>query len=159
MPNGAQELVAVSGRVGAALLRAAVRELGSARVVVRGSSMLPAIEPGDTIVLEPPPPAAVGDIVMFEWEDRLLAHRIVHIADGTITTQGDSHDRVDGVAVRPEQIIGRVVQVLRQGEAVDAARWTRKASGLAPAIARRWDALRSRAAHVAQLAHSSINDR
>jgi signal peptidase I len=160
MPDRAQELLAVSDRVGGALLRAAVRDFGTARVVVRGSSMLPAIEPGDTIVLEPLAPGAVlDDIVMFEWQNRLLAHRIVNIAGTTLTTRGDNHAHVDGVAVDPEQVIGRVTQVLRNGRPVDVTRWARRASGLAPAIARRWFGWRSRAAHLAQLAHSSISER
>jgi hypothetical protein len=80
--------------------------------------MLPAIQPGDILVMHDVTlsDAEPGDVVLIAWEGRLLAHRIVAIGTPlgprSLMTQGDAHSRPDP-PVTEDRLIGRVVRVVR----------------------------------------------
>ena len=75
-----------------------------------GRSMLPIIEDGDLLRVEPVDPARLklGDIVLFRAEGRLKAHRIVRRKGARFFTRGDATVEGDG-AIERQQILGRVV--------------------------------------------------
>src|SRR2546422_5010470 len=87
-----------------------------------GARMQPTIEDGELITVAPVEPAAVkrGDILLYQGERGLIAHRLVGLRrsakgeDVRYLLQGDaSVDRDD--PVQPEQVLGRVVAVQRGG--------------------------------------------
>jgi hypothetical protein len=73
---------------------------GQCRLQVSGSSMLPALWPGDTVLIEKQPLAQldVGDIVLYQRAGRLFLHRLVdlrqELGDVALNTRGDAvpHD-------------------------------------------------------------------
>ena len=57
----------------------------SIRFTAAGNSMHPTIKQGDTLIIEPcdPQHLSIGDIVLFNDNERLLAHRIISIKPNT----------------------------------------------------------------------------
>lgn len=98
------------------LLKQLLREVGYARLEVFGSSMLPVIHPGDVIVVESTPVRA-GDIVLFDRDGHLCAHRFFAGVDGQVIARGDANRDLD-TPFPFEQILGRVSSVERNGTAV-----------------------------------------
>lgn len=90
----APDSVLDAGSVPARLFADVLARFGGARLRLQGTSMLPAIWPGDVLEIVPVDPAAlrVGDVVLFLREGRLFCHRVrALIADGEIwlRTRGD----------------------------------------------------------------------
>jgi hypothetical protein len=76
-----------------------------------GGSMDPAIRDGETIAVHPVSPAelAVGDVVLFRIEDRLIAHRIHRCPtpeNPTFLLRGDAMTETE--TILPDQILGKV---------------------------------------------------
>jgi signal peptidase I len=92
---------------------------GRLRLKVNGSSMLPAIWPGDiiTIVRDGLNEASIGDVVLFGREGRLVAHRIIRRtsteAGPQWTTRGDSLARADWPVLSTNELLGRVTAIAR----------------------------------------------
>jgi len=94
------------------------------RFRARGSSMRPFIESGDVILIEPLDSTKVrsGDVVFYRRVDGgLTAHRLVKInhSEGStiLTMKGDALDYSDP-PVSPEQVLGRVISVEKDGHNV-----------------------------------------
>ncbi len=101
------------------LLAEVARNIGHARVQVTGFSMLPAIWPGDVLTVEHHTHSQFrqGQIAVFARDGGLVAHRVIR-ADGLmVVTRGDSLPVAD-VPVRPEEVIGRVSVIVRNGRDV-----------------------------------------
>jgi signal peptidase I len=89
---------------------------------VSSSSMAPVLRAGDEITVEAVSPRRLGagDIVVFRSEiNGLVVHRLVWRdkplgRPSRLYTKGDALDRFD-LPVTPEQVLGRVVSVLRGG--------------------------------------------
>lgn len=96
----------------ASLFTQLLREVGHARMQVTGCSMLPAIVPGDVIRVESAP-AQVGDIVVFNRDGHLCAHRLLAIVDGRIVARGDANRKLD-LPIEPEEVLGKVTSLVRQ---------------------------------------------
>ncbi len=91
-----------------------------------GTSMAPALRPGDLLDIETVPPArlAPGDVVVYRGSHgRLVAHRIVRAPDagGVARVRADA-DGAAPEAVPEEAIIGRVLAVRRSWPLVTLAR-------------------------------------
>ena len=105
--------------VGCQLVTDVARSFG-VRVKVTGASMIPAIWPGDVIIvrctaltqLQP------GQIVLYRREGMLIAHRVTRIHGNLLTTQGDSLPNEDP-PVNEADIVGLVVGLLRNGNPMD----------------------------------------
>jgi signal peptidase I len=97
-----------------------LRRSGRLVLPAAGRSMVPAIWPGDSLVVEPATSSnlAPGDIVLFSNEYRFVAHRLVEKngdADkGTVLTQGDTMATADA-PVRAGEILGKVSFIVRNG--------------------------------------------
>ena len=92
-----------------------LRSSGHLRLQVTGWSMLPAICPGDTLVLETTDAAEVseGDIVLFRRDGRLFAHRVLARAGhDQLLTRGDSIGYTDS-PISNRELLGRVVYLIR----------------------------------------------
>lgn len=100
---------------------------GSARLRVGGSSMLPALMPGDVVTIEAVDihKVCAGNIVLFSRDSRFFLHRALELtasADGSVLrTQGDRLHQPD-VPVRPEEVLGIVVSILRYGRELPPGR-------------------------------------
>jgi hypothetical protein len=90
-----------------------------------GRSMHPAIREGETITVRPVSPSTIrrGDIILYRWQQGVIAHRVVGIEKAVggefrLLTRGDAAGaQVEPVA--PDQVLGKVVAAERNGRRVD----------------------------------------
>ena len=100
-----------------------LRSFGSIRFKATGWSMLPAVRPGDTLVIErvSPDQVRVGDVMLVGRDGRLRAHRVVSVAEGCGSprwiTQGDANPAPDP-PVNEGELLGRVDYAIRAGKLV-----------------------------------------
>lgn len=81
---------------------------GYGAAVVLSGSMEPELSKGDLIVVRKIDTLTINQIVVFQDEDSLVAHRIVDIGDDKIVTKGDANNVSDD-PVDKSQILGQVV--------------------------------------------------
>ena len=95
-----------------------LRSFGAARLAVTGTSMLPAIWPGDVLEVRRQGVDEVrrGDVVLFGRDGRLVAHRVVETFDkeggNLLVTRGDVLRTTDS-PISKEELLGCVTKVLR----------------------------------------------
>ena len=96
-----------------------LRAGGSIRLIAQGSSMLPAIWPGEVLEISsiPAEAAVVGDIVLVEHDGRFFIHRLIAKSDSGGITRGDSLPEDDPVMV-PSVLLGRVCAIHRRGQVI-----------------------------------------
>ena len=115
------------------LLVDVLRQFRTARLAVTGSSMLPALWPGDVVTLRSCDSADLqaGQIVLVQCNENLIAHRIQSIAEDRIVTQGDSMPQCD-LPLAASEILGQVVSILRNGRNIplEQSHWQRAVSWL-----------------------------
>jgi hypothetical protein len=112
-----------------------LKSFGQAKLAVTGSSMLSSIWPGDILEVSRQDAAEIcpGEVVLFERDGRLLAHRVVEKVcgpEGTLLiTRGDGL-RAAEPPVSPEELLGRVTAIVRGGRRIEPrlTRWGRVAS-------------------------------
>jgi signal peptidase I len=94
---------------------------GTLRLRVTGSSMLPTVWPGNTLLIERANSEDVseGDIVLFGRDRRLFVHRVVRkiTEDSKILTRGDAMPRLDPPVV-DRDLMGKVVFIQREGRCI-----------------------------------------
>lgn len=107
------------------LLASVVRDAGRASLRVTGLSMLPAIRPGDVLSIERvelsdggADELRPGQIILYNRNGRLTAHRIVSRSGGYLVTRGDRLPTCDP-PVRASEVIGRVAGIKRNGRVVN----------------------------------------
>jgi len=96
-----------------------LRSFGTLRFAATGWSMLPAVWPGDTLVIERVHGGQirVGDIVLVGRKGRLCAHRVVAAGNPETRhwiTQGDGMPAPDP-PVAENELLGRVAYLIRAG--------------------------------------------
>lgn len=87
----------------------------------KGTSMLPLIRQGrDLMRIDRVAPEEVRryDAVLFRRGVQYVLHRVIRIRDGFFYIRGDH--TLAGEFVRPEQIVGRLTEVIRDGKKVIA---------------------------------------
>jgi signal peptidase len=123
--------MAVSSISGCNLVSEAVRAAGRVRLRVSGTSMVPAMRPGDLITVERARAAEIapGEIVVFTRSGRLVVHRVTGVtaapglaksvseSEPALQTRGDCARRKDPI-VRDSELLGRVTQIERSGHRV-----------------------------------------
>ena len=102
--------------------------------------MLPAVWPGDTLVVEHIESDAVseGDIVLFGRDQRLFAHRVVTKSNGRdskILTQGDAMPQPDP-PVSDRDLLGKVSFILRNGKCIEPGKTLRFSERAVAALVR-----------------------
>jgi signal peptidase I len=111
-----------------------LRSSGALRLQVTGSSMLPTVWPGDTLLIESVEncPVSVGDIVLFSRDRRLFVHRVTGTIDASggleILTRGDAMPRPDP-PVPEGDLLGKVCYISRNGKIIAPSktpRWTER---------------------------------
>ena len=97
-----------------------VRRFGEVQLQVTGTSMLPAVWPGDVLTVRRRCAAELllGQIVLCYRDGRFCAHRLVGRRGDCLITRGDSMPNEDR-PFRDEEVLGEVVGVLRQGRSID----------------------------------------
>ena len=93
-----------------------VRQFGEARIKVTGTSMLPAVWPGDVLTVRRNEPSELlpGRIVLCHRDGRFFIHRLVGRRKDGVITRGDSLGFEDP-AFRDDQVLGEVVSIVRDG--------------------------------------------
>jgi hypothetical protein len=123
-------------RAGCELIAQSLRAGREIRLRVTGTSMLPAVRPGDVLRVRPKTSAEVGQIAVFERDGRLFAHRVIAQigAHGRpqLITRGDALAVYDP-PVRADEMLGEVATIIRDGRIVPAgigetALWVRAVS-------------------------------
>jgi signal peptidase I len=100
-----------------------LRSFGTLRFPASGWSMLPAIWPGDTLVVErvSSDRVCIGDVVVIGRDGRLCGHRVISIVedrgDQRLITQGDALPVPDR-PVRESELLGRVAYLIRSGKLI-----------------------------------------
>ena len=100
-----------------------LRSSGKLRLRVTGWSMLPAVWPGDTLLIERADAATVspGDIVLFGRDRRLFAHRVTGRSDlagqAGILTRGDALPYHDP-PVPGRDLLGKISSIVRNGKLI-----------------------------------------
>lgn len=69
---------------------------------VLSGSMEPTFSRGTLLLVKQKKEPEVGDIAVYQTENQLVVHRIIHIDDDTVTTQGDANDVADAPVPRTE---------------------------------------------------------
>ena len=84
-----------------------LQQFGRLRFRAMGSSMLPAIAPGDILTFRTATPGELvpGQVVLVQGDGRLVAHRLLSHAQGLLTTMGDSL-RVADAPLRSDRLLG-----------------------------------------------------
>jgi signal peptidase I len=138
-----------------------LRTFGELRFAALGASMLPAIFPGDTLIVrrETARSARRGDVVLFFREGRFCAHRLVDkMEEGgrlSLITRGDALCKNDPPLAENE-LLGRVTAVVRGWKRIELGeqpaasevllRWAVRRSGSAVKWLLRWHSFRTRLA-------------
>ncbi len=119
-----------------------LRSTGRLTLKVTGSSMLPSVFPGDTLIIERADLSATqnGDILIIGRDGRLLAHRLMDTVTSSdraaALTKGDALTYSDPVA-EDDKVLGKVSLVVRNGKAVQPRRKLRLAERTVAALVRR----------------------
>ena len=113
-------------RVGCELIAGSLRAGHEVRIRVAGSSMVPALWPGDELIVralglaEP----SRGDLLLFVRDGGLCTHRLIGRMDVSgvprLITRGDAAVKCDPPK-SPEEILGSVVSAFRDGHQVSLA--------------------------------------
>ena len=104
-----------------------LRSSGALRMQVMGWSMLPAVWPGDTLMVERANLSTVsqGEIVLFVRDGRLFAHRVVANSrrDGglQLVTKGDAM-RSQDAPISEAELLGKVSRIVRNGRSIEPSR-------------------------------------
>ena len=104
-----------------------LRSSGALRLQVTGWSMLPAVWPGDVLMVEQAKANAVseGEIVLFVRDRRLFVHRVVtnsHPAAGPqLVTKGDAMPSPDR-PISDAELLGKVSSIVRNGRSIEPSR-------------------------------------
>ena len=86
------------------------------RMRLTGHSMSPTIRDGDEMLVDPALEPRLGDVVVFTYDEKLVAHRIIKFTRPYITAGDASRGMREQVA--REDIIGTVREVRRAGRLV-----------------------------------------
>lgn len=118
-----------------------LRSSGTLRLRVMGWSMLPAVWPGDTLVIERIESGGVseGDIILFHRDRRFFAHRVVGksgaAGDAQILTRGDALAQADP-PVGDRDLLGKVTFIVRNGKCIEPSRTPRLSERAVSALVR-----------------------
>jgi hypothetical protein len=96
-----------------------VRAYGAVQFRATGSSMLPAVWPGDILSVRRRPFAELspGRILLCYRNQSFVAHRLISKHAGVFITQGDSL-LFEDVPFHEDEVLGEVVSILRDGRPV-----------------------------------------
>jgi hypothetical protein len=106
-PRSIESLSAAELEVIATLWRRERREFVTS---FTGTSMLPAITPGQEVLVECGVEPAVGDVAVFRRDDQIGVHRVVARTETWLLTWGDANSLPD-LPIVPNEVIGLIRRV------------------------------------------------
>ena len=75
----------------------------------RGISMLPAIEPGNAVIIDTVVERIdIGDIIVYTYDGNFVGHRVIAITQDGFITKGDNNPYPDNL-VPTEAVVGKIV--------------------------------------------------
>lgn len=83
-------------------------------VYAMGDSMYPVIHQNDELIVGGADKYGIGDIIVFQYENELLVHRIIKISDTVYYCKGDNAFRLE--RVKESDVIGKVCKIYRAGK-------------------------------------------
>ena len=95
------------------------------KIFYHGVSMNPLLKRGDTLLVAPYGSQEIhpGDIVLFLDPLRgQVVHRVVAVSAGGVTTRGDNNPNIDDRVLAPDEILGWVTAIERQGRTLPVPR-------------------------------------
>jgi hypothetical protein len=110
-------------RIACELVAESLRAGHDVQVRVAGSSMVPALWPGDALIVRAVSPVELsrGDLLLFARDGKLCTHRLIAELDDSgarrLITRGDTSLKCDP-PMSSDQILGSVVSVSRDGHEV-----------------------------------------
>ncbi len=113
------------------LRKEAILKGHSVKTIASGTSMFPFLRKGDLLTIEPVSMDEIkrGDVVVFECEEKWIAHRVIkiHSNDGLaeLTTRGDARVSNDP-PVRKENYIGIVSYLERNNKCISLTSFRKK---------------------------------
>jgi len=119
-----------------------LRRSGTLLLPAIGRSMVPAIWPGHSLVVEPATSSSVapGDIVLFSNAYRFVAHRVVEkkgdAENWRVLTRGDAMATADA-PIRPSEILGKVSFIVRNGRCFEPEKSLRRSERALATLLRR----------------------
>lgn len=123
MKQAANTLAESAATIKCDLAREVLRSFGTLRFPASGRSMLPALWPEDTLVVESvvANQVHIGDVVVVGRRGSLCAHRVIRV-EGDVEnprwiTQGDALPAPD-LPVFENELLGRVAYVIRAGKLI-----------------------------------------
>lgn len=81
-------------------------------VVVISNSMQPTLRSGDIVVVNKHKTPAPSDIILFNYKNRLILHRLISIQNGLYLTKGDANPTIDQARIHPDAIQGVVIAII-----------------------------------------------
>ena len=136
------DLRQVSSGTACHLVAESVRMCGGIRLPAVGTSMVPAIHPGDVLSIQSVDPKEVsrGDIVVYAREQVLVVHRIVRTSGDSsepyLVTRGDRLLR-DDAPILPGELLGRVASIERKNRRVNVHQFSNWAEQVLCPVLRR----------------------
>jgi signal peptidase I len=134
----------ISSVTACSLVAESVHMCGGLRLPALGTSMVPAIHPGDVLSIQPvnPKEVSLGDIVVYAREQVLVVHRIVRTSDDSsepyLVTRGDRLLR-DDTPILPGALLGRVASIERKNRRVNVHQFRNWAEQVLCLVLRRSD--------------------
>lgn len=117
------------------LIEKALRLRGRARIRVLGTSMAPAVLPGDFVDVERTELCEIsaGEIVLFSRDERVFVHRVVSCMrtpeSAHLITRGDRLDH-DDPPVNSAEFLGRVTSIERGRQSLQSGSLAKQRNGL-----------------------------
>ena len=125
--------------LGVELATEVVSRFGRIRLRVTGTSMLPALRPGDLLTIRRVhlEEISLGDIALVVRGKQFFAHRVrdVRCDEPYLTTRGDRLSYNDPPVLRSE-LLGKVAGVERNGRKVGSVTWLNSSNGVLAHILR-----------------------
>lgn len=116
-----------------ALRKEAIKNGHAVQTLASGYSMFPFLRKGDILTVEPIPMNNIkrGDVVVFEMEEKWIAHRVIRIYTNNesiqITTRGDARISSDPL-VNKSNYIGLVYTIERDSKKISLVSFQKKLS-------------------------------
>lgn len=85
----------------------------------RGISMLPAIQPGDIVIIDTKlDKIQIGDVIVYQYGSKLIGHRVVAVVQEGYITKGDNNPYPDNL-VPTQAVVGKVVWQVKDPNPID----------------------------------------
>lgn len=100
-------------------LKLLLKNIKKVETIAHGNSMYPYLKNGTKIILNPIfGNLKLGDVIVFEINNRVLMHRIVKLEAESIFTKGDFNFRPDA-SIKKEQVLGKLEAIYVDSKWVD----------------------------------------